>query len=272
MEPRTDRIEITYQLQFTTPFHCGTGFRQGLIDRTVVRDSAEYLYVPGSTFKGMLRERCEQLARFYIEETSGETEREEVQEREGEIASPHNMKAALQGLGFHQPTMVTRIFGSQNVPGRLFFDEAHQKDDNKNQYDSSDSNERNGRGKYKNLQVNVYTQVRLNRPTRTAVPGALYTSEFGSNDLAFEGKILGWLECTPIGADDVDAPTYSLLLLLAGLQMIEGLGGNKSTGKGRCSCTINEMKINGEQVAESKWKSWLEQLNALANYDKEGKQ
>ena len=60
-----DAIRIDYTLAFQTPFHCGTGIRSGLIDRTIVRDSAGFLYVPGSTLKGVLREYCEQLARSY---------------------------------------------------------------------------------------------------------------------------------------------------------------------------------------------------------------
>jgi CRISPR/Cas system CMR subunit Cmr4 (Cas7 group RAMP superfamily) len=52
MAPVNDRIHITYTLTFTTPFHCGTGLRSGLIDRTVVRDKDGYLYVPGSTITG----------------------------------------------------------------------------------------------------------------------------------------------------------------------------------------------------------------------------
>src|SRR5579875_3512909 len=74
-----DRIQITYELTFDTLFHCGTGIREGLIDRTVVRDSKGYLYVPGSTFKGILRERCEQLARLY----------EPGKQEHSAIASPH---------------------------------------------------------------------------------------------------------------------------------------------------------------------------------------
>lgn len=88
MEPRTDRIEIEYTLTFTTFFHCGTGIREGLVDRTVVRNNRDYLYVPGSTFKGALRERCEQLARAYIQD---------VQEKQ-RIASPHNADVALLNL------------------------------------------------------------------------------------------------------------------------------------------------------------------------------
>ena len=65
VQSRYDRLHIDYTLEFQTPFHCGTGTRLGLIDRTVVRDHDQYLYVPGSTVKGVVREKCEQLARFY---------------------------------------------------------------------------------------------------------------------------------------------------------------------------------------------------------------
>ncbi len=261
-----DRLKIEYDLTFATPFHCGTGIREGLIDRTVVRDDGGYLYVPGSTIKGVLRERCEQLERFY--------EGDDVRERG--VASPHDAKAALQGLGNNRPSMVTRIFGSQNMPGRLFFDDARQGKDDLLQYDSQ---ERGGEGKYKSLQVNVSTQVRLDRPTRTAVQGALYTSEFGASDIVFKGTILGWLECTAIDYSVAHseqerhpdtAPTYSLLLLLAGLQMLEWIGGNKSTGKGHCACRITGIEINGVAVKQDMWQSWLDQLDTLTKYNGEG--
>ncbi len=201
-----DRIYIEYELTFETLFHCGTGIRAGLVDRTVVRDSKGYLYVPGSTFKGVLRERCEQLARLY--ESEGQAS--------SVIASPHNTAAVLQEFGNGKLPMITRIFGSQLSPGRLFFGDARQDKDDVRQYDAEKE-----KGKYKGLQVDLYTQVRLARPTRTAIAGALYTSEFGTRDIAFKGAIRGWLACLPIdssllGQSD-PIPTYSLLLLLAGL-------------------------------------------------------
>lgn len=266
---KSDRVQIEFDLKFTTLFHCGTGIREGLVDRTVVRDSEGFLYIPGSTFKGVLRERCEQLARFH--ELDGQATQL--------VHSPHNKEAALQGLGNNKPTMVTRIFGSQNSPGRLFFDDARQSEKDIQQYDSQEEDEkgeRSGHGKYKSLQVDLYTQVRLDRPTRTAVPGALFTSEFGTNDIVFKGIIQGWLECTAIGsnlsADNTknpnQTPTYSLLLLLAGLRMVDRLGGNKSTGKGQCQCEITSVKLNGEDCAENVWLSWLEHLDELADYNR----
>jgi CRISPR/Cas system CMR subunit Cmr4 (Cas7 group RAMP superfamily) len=266
----SNRVKIEYDLTFQTLFHCGTGIRSGLIDRTVVRDGQGYLYVPGTTFKGILRKQCEQVARLFTEE---------------HYINPHDPEAALlDGLrpqSKRQPTLITRIFGSQNSPGRLFFDDLRQEDlkryDGRNSKDR-DSEDRDSKGRYKRLQVDEYTQVRLDRSTRTAVPGALYTSEFGTREMTFKGVIQGWVNCATIDpgffVEDKEekwtpsvemTPTYSLLLLLAGLGMIEHIGGNQSTGKGKCCCTITSFSLNGQ--IETHWRSWLKQLEVLAYYD-----
>lgn len=249
---KPDRIQLDYELKFTAPFHCGTGLRVGLIDRTIVRDHDGYLYVPGSTIKGCLREQCEWLARLYEELDENMRER---------IASPHDPQRALWAMG--QPvTMVTRIFGSPHHPGHLFFEDARQTDVDKWQYDSE---ERKGKGKYKSLQTSQYTQVRIDRLTRMAVPGALYTSEFGIKDFTFTGRITGWLSCMPIETVE-GKPTYSLLLLIAGLLMLDRLGGNKSTGKGKCSIEIKQLKIQDKECQKETWQAWLDHLEDLSYY------
>jgi CRISPR/Cas system CMR subunit Cmr4 (Cas7 group RAMP superfamily) len=264
---RTDRIQICYTLEFSAPFHFGTGFRDGLIDRSVMRDSGQYLYVPGSTIKGVVRETCEQLARFY--------EDSDVKMRD-RMLSPHDKEIVLKDLGA-EPTLITRIFGSQIRPGRLCFNDAQQQ--------AKDDKERYGiKGepmRYKEMQTDLYTQVRLNRPTRTAVRGALYSSEFGVRKMVFHGSIIGGLECIPISpkldemfAGEGDEPTYALLLLLAGLYMVERLGGNKSTGKGECRFTITQIKINDTTFVPTEttsgsvkpWENWLKHLNVLSYY------
>src|SRR5260370_39772933 len=150
--------------------------------------------------------------------------------------------------------MVTRIFGSQNVPEEFFCEDARQDESDLRQYDSQERH--GGKGKYKSLQVNVSTQVRLDRPTRTAVPGALYTSEFGASDILLKGTILGWLECTAIDSRAMQAetgsssgvtPTYSLLLLLAGLQMIEWIGRHKTAGEGQLNMYIRAIRGHWNQ-------------------------
>ena len=269
MEPKSDRIQIDYTLKFVTLFHFGTGIRNALVDRTVARDSDGYLYVPGSTFKGTLRERCEQLSRLYASEEENER-----------IASPHVAEASLLWLGEVKPTMVARIFGSQTYPAHLFFDDARQSEEERAAYAGGKGKDKGSKEEgYKSLQVQAYTQVRMDRPTHTAVQGALYTSEFGNRDVTFSGRIQGALECTPVDPafradfanvrDQRNAPTYSLLLLLAGLQLVDRLGGNKSTGKGMCTCQISVIKINNETIEAKQWKSWLAHVDALARYNAE---
>ncbi len=257
---RTDRIQIQYQLAFDAPFHFGTGVSAGLIDRTVIRDDGGYLYVPASTFKGVLRECCEQLCRFYLPAQP--------------VASPHDAYAALADFsGLLTP--VSRIFGSQLSPGQLRFYDAAQTDDERLVYDGLGTGERAGNGKYKSIQTSISIQARIDRLTRTAVDGALYTSEFGIRGLLFAGRIDGWLTCTPIETLAVSTstegsfsgtPTYSLLLLLAGLQLIERLGGNKSAGKGHCTCRIEKLALNKQVCSTEHWQFWLEHLDELAHY------
>ena len=87
-------VQIDYELQFAAPFHLGTGITAGMIDRTVIRDAGGDLYVPASTFKGVLRERCEQLCRFYLPNV--------------QIASPHDAYSALAQFG-KAPTLNNRM-------------------------------------------------------------------------------------------------------------------------------------------------------------------
>lgn len=239
-------VQIDYELAFSAPFHFGTGISTGVIDRSVIRDADGNLYMPASTFKGVVREHCEQLCRFYLPGA--------------QIASPHDTYAALAQFG-RGPTLISRIFGSQLYPGNLRFNDARQEQESKNTY--------------KEIQTNILTQVRINRLTRTAADEALYTSEFGARYLLFEGTIKGQLNCTPIEELAVTiqgqepytlTPTYSLLVLLAGLLMVERLGGNKSTGKGQCRCSITNVLLDRQKCPKEQWQFWIEHLGVLSTY------
>lgn len=239
-------VQIDYELQFHAPFHLGTGIAAASVDRTVIRDAGGALYVPASTFKGGLREHCEQLCRFYLPHLP--------------IASPHDAYATLAQFG-KAPTPISRIFGSPLYPGTLRFNDARQTEETYTLF--------------QDMQTSILTQVRINRLTRTAVDEALFSSEFGLQALRFAGTIKGQLNCTPVEKltetvqaeeSDVPKPTYSLLVLLAGLLMIERIGGNKSTGKGQCNCAIQQVVLDGQPCAEQRWRSWIGQLEVLQNY------
>jgi len=200
-----------------------------------------------------VREQCEWLARLYGEHPES-------------ITSPHNAEETLWAQG-STPTMITRIFGSQYVSGGLFFDDARQDRKSKAQYDSKEGKE-TIKGKYKAIQTDLSTQVRLDRPTRTAARGALYTSEFGIKDIKFKGAITGWLECTRIDGSE-EGPSYSLLLLLAGLHLFDRLGGNKSTGKGQCRCEITALSYGNKEYKKGDWQGWFNLLEDLFFYPTE---
>jgi CRISPR/Cas system CSM-associated protein Csm3 (group 7 of RAMP superfamily) len=254
-------VQIDYNLNFTTPFHLGTGISTNLLDRTVIRDAGKYLYVPASTFKGVLREQCERLFLFYAPAGANS------------VVSPHDANAALDEFG-QPPSLISRIFGSQLYPGSLRFDDARQTEKIYTE---------------PTMQTSILTQVRIDRMTRTAVDGALYTSEFGNPFLTFSGTIKGQLNCTPIdkletlvedsGEVYILTPTYSLLLLLAGILMVERLGSNKSTGKGQCTCTITGLWLDRHKCSEwdvddqPGWRSWLGSLDdVLRQYQQKGVQ
>lgn len=236
-------VQIDYELHFAAPFHLGTGITEGLIDRTVIRDAGRNLYVPASTFKGVLREHCEQLCRFYLPNA--------------QTASPHNRYAALTQFG-KMPPLINRIFGSPLYPGGLRFSDARQQQETNKVL--------------KDMQTSISTQVRIDRLTRTAADEALYTSEYGARYLLFEGTIKGLLNCTPVeelavlvqGRETYTlTPSRSLLILLAGLLMVERLGGNKSSGKGQCRCTITNVLLDRHRCTKEQWQSWIEHMDVL---------
>ncbi len=256
-------IQIRYALTFDALFHLGTGVSAGLVDRTVIRNASGYVYVPASTLKGVLREHCEQLCRFYTEN---------AQDDGVNVSIPHNAKAALIDFGNTQ-TLISHIFGTPLRPGNLRFNDAVQTDTHI--YESKDLADKNN-GIYKEMQISTLTQARIDRLTHTAVDGALYTSEFGIPQLTFMGTIKGQLPSTPIErftktvpeqeTSYTLTPTYSLLLLLAGLLMIERIGGNKSTGKGQCNCVIEEVKLDKMLCPEAIWQEWIGDLKVLDEY------
>lgn len=242
MPERRDLIRLTYTLSFEAAFHCGSGLPRLLLDRAVRRDAEGYLFVPGSTIKGVLRDRCEQLARLF-----GLAAR-----------SPHDERAALEE--YRAPDLLSRLFGSRLYPGGLCFDDAVMGRDDKRFFAGPKFDKQ-----FQSLQTSDRTQVSLSRQTGTAKPGLLFSSETGVKDLHFEGEIVGHVEDLPLDDKDPESPTYGEILLLAGLLSLDRLSGNKSTGQGRCRIEGVCLTINNQ------WSPavplWLEQLAALEDAD-----
>jgi len=217
------RLKIAYCLEFKSAFHCGTGLPNGLIDRAVTRDEGGFLYIPGSTVKGVLRDRCEQILGLF----------------DLSAHEPHSDMSGLYEAHPH-PTLIATIFGSRFQPGQLYFDDAVMDGSQQVWFDSPSSQpdvKEEKRHEYRARQVETRTQVSISRLTGTAQMGALYHSEYGMYGLKFAGEIKGVLMGTPLmGAPQWNFP---LLVLVAGLLSLDRIGGNKSTGAGEVICTIS---------------------------------
>ena len=220
-----DFINIDYQIQFEVPFHFGTGLRRGLLDRSVCRDANDYLYIPGSTLKGVVREKCEQLARIF----------------NLSVVSPHNEQEARNRFR-DDIDIVDRIFGSRYKPGELYFDNATLTEKDQKLFDS-DSGQASQR--YIHLQTETRMQTSISRTLGTVREQALFQSEFGIRALCFEGEVYGHLEDFHIYEAQW---SYSLLLLVAGICVNDQIGANKSTGMGKYSCQILELKVNDAPI------------------------
>jgi len=226
---QTDKIDLNYQLCFQSPFHLGTGLRAGLIHRVVARDSQGYLYVPGSTIKGALRDRA-----TYLANTLGQVGVKRLVAR-----NPFDDDRPLHEFA-PQPDIVALIFGSRTRAGTLFFDDATMAGEDKALFDGQHLERQ-----YLARQVQVRGQVSISRLTGTARTGLLYTSEYGVEGLHFDGRIYGLLSGVPTMLHE-EAPSYSLLLLLAALAGLDRLGGGKSRGAGQLTCTIKRLTVNDD--------------------------
>ncbi len=226
-------------IQMDGPLSVGTGFRRGLIQRTVERDANGFVCIPASSLKGRIRHLCEQLAR--------------------ELGL-HVCKAPYPGsmCSAHKDRcLVCRVFGAPGRASTLYWHDANLNRDFRPIFEKS------------NLDYQVYsrTQVQLSRALGTARPDHLFTSEFAIEGLCFESKVTGFLEATPINGDE-SAGGYELLLLLAGLRLVDRLGGGASRGAGWCTVKLpDEVKVDGNPIS---WQKVLNNLDKLPSFGKEG--
>jgi len=185
--------------------HIGAGHSRGLIDRTVVRDGRGRIYIPGSSLKGKVREACERLA-------------------------------AAQGLRVCQPPYPQGMCGKNQVPCivcRIFGTPGGRRDESLGLHWDNAYLTKVWTGAAKNLPLTYpRSQVGMSRRRGVARERLLFTNEFAAENLTFQTCINGHLPLTAV----LDEPGryYELILLLAGLRMVDALGGATSRGAGRC--------------------------------------
>lgn len=254
-------VAVTYTITFQAPFRAGTGFSAGLIDRVVQRDAEGFLYLPGSTIKGIVRELCENLARLLLELPLASTGGADSLE----VRDPHDEDAATR-FDYDEPGLVGRIFGTRVDPSTLYFDDASLTEAWREELAPDEQ----PRARDLALQTEVRTQVSLSRLTRTAKPGLLFTSEYGIKDLAFQGRIQGYLEDWSREVLGNSEETFALTLLVAGLLGVERVGGNRSAGFGACQCSLDALTIDqrvfGKEALQSFLPTLLDHLEDFRDY------
>ena len=219
----------------------GTGFRRGLIHRTVARDGDGFAYIPASSFKGRMRRSCEQLAKS-------------LGLRVCNPPQPARMCSAARPA-----CLVCRVFGNPGQPGTLHWRDARLPETYREAFEQNKPAQFYGR-----------TQVQLSRALGIASPGKLFTSESTVENLEFESAVTGRLLYTPI--DDEVPGGYEMLLLLAGLKLINTVGGGASRGAGWISCNLPEtIKIGSakDSWTEVDWKKILKNLEWLETFEPE---
>ena len=229
-------IDLPITVRVESPLHIGTGYAQGLVDRTVTRNQEGNVYLPGSSFKGRLRDACERLARHYGVSVCN-------------APRPDNMCRAWR------PCLVCRVFGSPGRESGLIIDDGHL-------IGEWAETIKRGFG-----QLRTRTQVQLNRRRGVATEGRLFTSEFAAEGLSFETHITGQLDLTLVLGEP--GHYYEVILLLGGLGLVETLGGGNSRGIGRCRVelpqvvTIKSAEYGREQIDTA---AMLERLEFLEWY------
>lgn len=238
MPLRTNSIRLNYTLKMESAFHFGTGLRKGLVHRSVAEDKDGYLYIPGSTLKGSLRNQLYDLQLIlFPPQNQSQDHRKDPHRGADDLTEFKPDRDYIDFTRF--------LFGTRFSPCTLFFDDAHLMESDKDYFDgpnpddkeyvakqatmrttesdeASDKDPPNHNKEYRGRQTATRTQVHISRLTRTAESGMLFTSEFGIRELNFDGRIYGRLSGVPLDGSNY---TYSVVMLLAALKALSRLGG-----------------------------------------------
>jgi len=217
--------ELTVHLH--GPLSIGTGFARGLVNRTVVRGRDGLVFVPGSVLKGKVRSACEALARS---------------RGIAECRAPHPQRM----LGDRKTCLICQIFGAPGQGSDIHWQSARLTEEWVEALKPRLS------GHATLGQTGTRTQVQLSRKRGLAAEAHLFTSEFAAEGLTFEARpgFNGRLRLTRMSLAEASPVYYELVLLLAGVKMVETLGGSASRGAGACRLDLPKTVIVNRQPLE----------------------
>jgi CRISPR/Cas system CSM-associated protein Csm3 (group 7 of RAMP superfamily) len=216
-------LRIACQINVATPFHVGTGNSAGLTQRTVVRDARGYLILPGSGLKGALRARVEQLCNLWG------------------LAACNSQYGGRECFG-PEPCLVCRLFGSRFQGQRLFCSDARLEDEYQELFKWDITGLPFG-------QTQNRTQIKISRLRGVAQEQHLFESEYGQAGLSFQAVISGKIDSGTILLQNGAAEVFpEVALVLAGLRLIDHLGGGESCGFGKVDIEISSLILNSQPL------------------------
>jgi CRISPR/Cas system CSM-associated protein Csm3 (group 7 of RAMP superfamily) len=241
----TNRAEtLTLTATVDTALCIGSGGSSGsLADKPVVRDGSGRLIIPASQIKGRLRHQCERLARGLnwpvcyspvaqtmcpqraklVETEENKFKREDYIIRDLEDSNQEPESPVQDPIVPRYHCLICRIFGNPALPSHVIFSDLICEE--------------------QDLGEVLRSGVTINRARRTAEEKRLFFLETSpvNAGLIFKGEI----QIIP------ELPPQAKPLLVAGLKLIDALGGSKSTGLGWITWKL------GEIAEDLNWSSLL---------------
>ena len=220
MDPQ--RLDFSYDIIWEGRWHVGSGYQSAAADRLLRRFGGVdgVPFVPGSQIKGVLRYQCEQLALALG----------------FEAINPHdgiredNQKLITHFTPLAKSTLIVdRLFGTRYQGECLYVTNAEPND---------------------KTATAVKTRTAMDRLTGTVMEQHLFTTEIAEGHRNLKGSIRARHPAGVLTQYKDEFP-YEYVFLLVSLLSLDRLGGDKSTGLGRCKIQIQEDTLlwNREQFS-----------------------
>ena len=242
MKPQ--RLDIGYRIAWNGRWHVGSGYGSAAVDRLQQRlGGAGAPFVPGSQVKGVLRHQCERLALALGLEA--------VDPHAGPEDGDRSLVEHFRPLA-KSKLLIDRLFGSRYQGECVFMTNAVP-------------------SKAEKGTPAVAARTAIDRVTGTVMERHLFATELVEADVELQGAIRARHPGGVLTQEDEGLP-YEYALLVAGLLSLDTLGGDKSTGLGRCEVRIESLRWNGENMSpeaaltsfeEREWADMIEMLREM---------
>ncbi len=226
------QIEIDLKVILDTPFSIGTGaMADSVADKPLIKDAEGRPVIPGSSLKGLVRHECERIIRSLIPTFEDQW--------------PCHPPLAKDMCKADSLCPVCRIFGSPWYPAPITFE---------NLILATESGEppRTWKELHSLRKTNLRFGVGINRSRNVVAEDLLYSTETYAppQALVYQGRIWGTLR-----------ERREVALLLAGLQSVLAIGGDRSRGLGWCQIEV-AVTLDGQSVPPSEL---LQELGQWSN-------